>query len=102
MEKYNWPGNIRELENLIERLIIMTEDNIIMKENLPEIFHNSTYVDTESENETCMDFDEAVEEYQRKLITEAYIECKTVRKVGKKLNISRSKAGRLINKYIGQ
>lgn len=102
MKKYNWPGNIRELENLIERLVIMTEDDIIIKEILPEIFHNSTGVDTESENETFEDFDEAVEEYQRKLITEAYIECKTVRKVGIKLNISRSKAARLINKYIEQ
>ena len=25
MQKYNWPGNIRELENIIERAIIISE-----------------------------------------------------------------------------
>ena len=40
-ENYNWPGNIRELKNLIERLNILVKDNIItlddVKTNLP--FH---------------------------------------------------------------
>lgn len=32
---YRWPGNIRELQNLIERLVIMSEDNTIHMEALP-------------------------------------------------------------------
>ncbi|PMP68192.1 MAG: RNA polymerase subunit sigma-54 [Thermodesulfobacterium geofontis] len=31
---YPWPGNIRELENLIERLVILSENNIIGVEDL--------------------------------------------------------------------
>src|SRR5208283_2674326 len=34
--KYCWPGNIRELQNIIERAILMSEDGQITKENLPE------------------------------------------------------------------
>lgn len=34
LEIYDWPGNIRELRNVIERLVIMTPSNIIMPKNL--------------------------------------------------------------------
>jgi two-component system response regulator AtoC len=33
---YSWPGNIRELENLIERLILMARGDSILLEDIPE------------------------------------------------------------------
>ncbi len=33
---YNWPGNIRELQNIIERAILIADDGIISAEHLPE------------------------------------------------------------------
>ena len=32
---YEWPGNIRELEHVIERALILQEDNMIKPENIP-------------------------------------------------------------------
>lgn len=32
---YSWPGNIRELQNLIERLMIFARDGFIIEENIP-------------------------------------------------------------------
>ena len=34
--KHDWPGNIRELENVIERLVILCKDKIIRPEYLPQ------------------------------------------------------------------
>lgn len=36
MMKYAWKGNVRELKNVVERLIIMTEADIIKRQDLPE------------------------------------------------------------------
>jgi DNA-binding NtrC family response regulator len=33
--KYRWPGNIRELENAIERACVTSRNNLILPENLP-------------------------------------------------------------------
>ncbi len=36
LESYHWPGNIRELENIIERAIIFCEGNVVRELDLPE------------------------------------------------------------------
>jgi len=38
MRQYHWPGNIRELQNIIERAAVLTHDEIVRLENLPVIF----------------------------------------------------------------
>src|SRR5690606_12986055 len=35
-QRYTWPGNIRELENVIERLVVLSIGNEITLEDLPE------------------------------------------------------------------
>jgi len=36
LQRYNWTGNVRELENTIERAVILAQKNIINVEDLPE------------------------------------------------------------------
>lgn len=38
---YTWPGNIRELQHLIERSVLMTKGNIIEEISIPDIFRTS-------------------------------------------------------------
>ncbi len=38
MMQYHWPGNIRELQNIIERAAVLAQDSVIRLENLPVIF----------------------------------------------------------------
>jgi two-component system nitrogen regulation response regulator NtrX len=44
LKKYQWKGNIRELRNVVERLIIMTEGDTINKKDLPEQVRGESYV----------------------------------------------------------
>jgi len=43
--KYNFPGNIRELENIIERAFILCEAGQIERKHLPELYgHDTSYL----------------------------------------------------------
>jgi transcriptional regulator with PAS, ATPase and Fis domain len=42
LEQYGWPGNVREVENLVERLVVLDDDGIIHVNDLPDyVIHNS-------------------------------------------------------------
>jgi two-component system response regulator HydG len=36
LQKYHWPGNIRQLKNIIERAVVLAKGNIITLEELPD------------------------------------------------------------------
>jgi two-component system, NtrC family, response regulator AtoC len=36
MKKYRWPGNIRELENIVERVFIIESSSVMTKSSLPD------------------------------------------------------------------
>jgi two-component system nitrogen regulation response regulator NtrX len=38
MTRYSWKGNVRELKNVVERLMIMTDSEVIAKSDLPQQF----------------------------------------------------------------
>ena len=99
--EYNWPGNIREMENLIERLIVTNEIGLITKEDLPiELVCGK--IKTESVViRKIIPLKDAVEEVERQLIINAYDELKSSYKVAKLLGISQSAAFRRIRKYLG-
>lgn len=49
MMLYAWPGNIRELEHLIERSILLTSGNILKEIHLPKIDRNESVNHTEEQ-----------------------------------------------------
>jgi transcriptional regulator with PAS, ATPase and Fis domain len=70
---YAWPGNIRELENLIERLTILTPHDIVTLRDLPVSMRNVDPAAVAKEDVLKGDrpLSDAVDEFERDLIVRA-------------------------------
>ena len=63
---YSWPGNIRELENLMERLVVLApEGGVIRADDLPL----GLFTGLEAGNGDSPDFRDAVRSFERRYIT---------------------------------
>jgi DNA-binding NtrC family response regulator len=54
LETYPWPGNIRELQNLLERMAVLCESQVIEESDLPLEFVVSASMRREAERETSL------------------------------------------------
>lgn len=96
--RYLWPGNVRQLENLIERLVV-TSDSIIHQEDLPDFI--SVNVKPNVPHILPPTLDEAIDQVKRTLVRNSYRKHRSSRKVAKDLEISQTRASKLIREYCG-
>lgn len=94
---YDWIGNIRELENMIERILLISDSDVINEEFLPESIKGRHKKVFDEENITLQ---ERLDNYEEKLILKAFEKHKTTVGVAKALGISQPTAVRKIKKYI--
>ena len=69
LTKYWWPGNIRELENLIERLVAVSDKEYISEEDLPLEFHFAQLEPQGTRSASL--FEEATNTFERNFILRA-------------------------------
>ena len=65
---YNWPGNIRELKNIIERLCVFSEEGFVSLRDFPNEIVNNKNVETVVESYNLKD---ASDEFEKALIRRA-------------------------------
>jgi TyrR family helix-turn-helix protein len=100
---YPWPGNIRELENLVERLIITSNNYVIEQNVLPKDFINMTVRPDLANNEfDASTLKEMIKEFEASIIRLKYAELGSSRKVAKALGISQSQATGKIKEYLNK
>ena len=89
--KHDWPGNIRELENIIERLIVTSSGEYIEVENLIDMGLDSL-LDDNYLNHTLdnMNYKELLENYERCLLIKVMKSCKSTSEMSSLLGIDAS------------
>lgn len=104
MYDYDWPGNIRELENLIERCIILTDQKDIDLNILPpQLLSNDSSLsynlgdgDLFGDNSPVVPFEKLKEEAIKHAVK---VTSGNIVEAAKKLNIGRATLYRLMDKY---
>ncbi|SIN74896.1 sigma-54 interaction domain-containing protein [Halodesulfovibrio marinisediminis] len=96
MMRYDWRGNVRELSHTIERLMVITEGEVIEPRHLPSSVYEINLCER---GQTSNSLDRALENVERKMLLGAYEKLQSTRKVAAALNISQSRASRLLRKY---
>jgi transcriptional regulator with GAF, ATPase, and Fis domain len=54
LKSYSWPGNIRELEHLVERLVVLKGEGLIEEEDLPPKFYNGKIKDEQLDRDLLL------------------------------------------------
>ncbi|MBN2178950.1 MAG: sigma 54-interacting transcriptional regulator [Deltaproteobacteria bacterium] len=97
--QYSWPGNVREVSNVIERLIVVTPDNVVFPHHLPlELCDGSRY---ESVN-SGLTLKEHLEKVELSLIQSAVKRHGSARKASPYLGVDSSTITRKLKKMNGR
>jgi DNA-binding NtrC family response regulator len=109
---YRWPGNIRELENVIERAVVINPSTILDDSLLPPkvLAQENTVQNTPKQTVVPqvelvngvlppeLSFETALQQFKRQLVAQALRECNASRsEAAHRLKISRQYLHRLIN-----
>lgn len=95
---YDWPGNTRQLKNIVERIVLLMQTNdIVQPLDLPEFIIEDMDVE---ENKTYREsLDNILDSVNRILVREAYKRHENIKKVAEELQISSSRAYRQVHQY---
>ncbi|GAK04391.1 LOW QUALITY PROTEIN: formate hydrogenlyase transcriptional activator [Geomicrobium sp. JCM 19037] len=101
LQSYDWPGNIRELENLVERLVITANSTQIYRKDLPAPFSSITPVKIPNIPELNHPFSlrDHLAKIEKEYLHSAIHEHKTTRQAAQSLGISQSAFVRRTQKY---
>ena len=101
LEQYSWPGNVRQLENLMERMAITVQDPVIDVTHLPPEYAGEAVPPVPLPARTGT-LAERMDAYEGQIIRESYGRCGTTVAVARDLGISQATAARKIAKYVGK
>ena len=96
LTSYHWPGNIRELENCMERAVLICDGDVLRSEHLPP----SLQMAHGKESAQKMSMDEIIENKEKELIIDALKRVGGLqRKTAAELGITERILGYKIKKY---
>ncbi len=105
IKQYAWPGNIRELTNFVEQTVVLSQENIIQPEDIPENIIQSLHAKKQSGN--TINFEKSLKnqiaDFEFDIISKALDKFKTTQKAAEALGIDQStlvkKRQRFLDRY---
>ena len=90
--EYNFPGNVRELQDIVEQVVVRKRSGLIDREDLPEKFSSREREETaRSDIDIDKGYDTLVSEFEKTLIMKALNETQGVKsKAARVLNMNRT------------
>lgn len=71
LENYHYPGNVRELENIIARCVALESSNVIRQETLPQLVTGRDYLDLDTSFSSSSSLDTLLGNVEKKMIEKA-------------------------------
>src|SRR5699024_9748085 len=90
LEAYSWPGNIRELQNVIERIIVFADEEILTADFVSPFMHFDQKRSTKPIISEVIPLKEAKDLVEEQLIKLAIEKVGTTTKAAQELNINQS------------
>ena len=89
---YDWPGNVREVRNVVERLVVTSQNDVIEPEFLDGL------LPSDMRDASIGGFRDRVERFERRLIEDALRKHANTREVAKALGLSQSSVVRKLRR----
>jgi len=96
---YSWPGNIRELKNLIERLVVVSVGEYLDVNELPCRKNNAIPDTAAVQVARIVPFHEAIEEVEKQILSNAIHEYGSSRKIAAVVGVDQATVLRKMKKY---
>jgi Nif-specific regulatory protein len=94
--QYHWPGNVREIENCMERSVLLCDDQVIHSYHLPPTLATAEQTGTQQ----SQSLPDAVERYERELLIDALKTSRgNMRRAAKSLKTTERIFGYKVRKY---
>ena len=108
LEAYHWPGNIRQLQNVLFSVVALNTSDAIDKQAIEEALTKCSQVSTPSQNEipnekiilqSTDDWSSAQANFEKQLLSQLYPLFPTTRKLAERLNVSHNKIAMKLRKH---
>ncbi len=99
LSSYLWPGNIRELENLLERIVVTSVKDHVTADHISNLLPLSNMESLHHDNSRAIDLKHELDIFEKKLIQTKSKHFQSVTDLAIALNIDKSTATRKLKKY---
>lgn len=103
LQKYDFPGNVRELKNIIKKAVVLGDQEIMTLPFLESIGFKTPMrdlkVSEQKETTFPLDLEEKLQKLEKSLLAEASSKFRTIRKIAENLGTSKTSTLRKLKKY---